>query len=294
MLGKFTGLIETNTLATPAEIHVVSGTCGCLLGFHTSKDLQLITIHDDDTTHAIHTDYTSEYPNLWADIGKQKDKQVELHIDESVPPVAQRFRNTPFHLRKQIEKQLAELQELDIIEDPTGPTPWVSPIVPVPKQNDPENVRICIDMRAANKAIIRERYPTPTMDEVIAELNGARVFSKLDLKSGYYQLELTPESRYITTFATHVGLKRYKRLNFGISSASEVFQNTIRQTIEGIPGVLNVSDDILVHAPDESTHKKRLNALNTKQTKVPVQPDNDYLLLSCLLCRGGITRSRTG
>ena len=99
------------------------------------------------------------------------------------------------------------------------------------------------------------------MDELIAELNGSRFFSKLDLCSEYHQLELTPESRYIPTFATYVGLERYKRLIFGFSSASVVFQNTIWQTIEGIPSVLNVSDDILIHAPSLDEHVRRLHIL---------------------------------
>ncbi|XP_011682182.1 uncharacterized protein K02A2.6-like [Strongylocentrotus purpuratus] len=261
VLGKFTGLFETSKKATTAEAFVVKGTYRCLLGLATGQELGLITIHESTNAVNADVDYVTAYPNLWSGIGKLKGMEVELDIDNSVPPVAQRFRSTPFHLLKQIEKQPAELQEADIIEDATGLTPCVSPIVPVPKPNDPENIRICIDMRAANAAIIRERHPTPTMDEILAELNGSCAFSKLDLKSGYHQLELASESRYITTFATHVGLKCYKRLNFGICSASEVFQNAIRQTIEGIPGVVNVSDDILVHAPDESSHNGRLNAL---------------------------------
>ena len=86
------------------------------------------------------------------------------------------------------------------------------------------------------------------MDDIISELNGSTVFSKLDLNAGYHQLELEPGSRYITTFTSHVGLRRYKRLNFGISSASEVFQEAIRGVIQGIPGTLNISDDIIIHA----------------------------------------------
>ena len=61
----------------------------------------------------------------------------------------------------------------------------------------------------------------PTIEDLVAELNGATVFSKLDLLPGYHQLELEPESRNITTFSTHIGLRRYKRLVFGINAASE-------------------------------------------------------------------------
>ena len=103
-------------------------------------------------------------------------------------------------------------------------------------------------MRQANQAIKRERDVTPTTKEIIGELNGAKVFSKLDLNQGYNQLELAPESRYVTTFGTHLGLMRYKRLSFGISSAAEIFQSVVRETLEGIPGTFNISDDTLVFA----------------------------------------------
>ena len=82
-------------------------------------------------------------------------------------------------------------------------------------------------MRVANKAISRERHPTPTLEDLVHTLNGATLFSKLDLRAGYHQISLAPETQYITTFVTHKGLQRYKRLNFGINAASEIFQHII-------------------------------------------------------------------
>ena len=148
-----------------------------------------------------------------------------------------------------------------MIERIEGPTPWVSPIVVAPKPKSPGKVRVCVDMRQANKAVKRERHVTPTMKEMIGDLNGARVFSKLDLNQGYNQLELAPESRYITTFGTHLGLMRYKRLNFGISSAAEIFQNVIRETLEGIDGAMNISDDILVSGKTHEEHDHNLRTV---------------------------------
>ena len=98
-------------------------------------------------------------------------------------------------------------------------------------------------MRHENKAIEREQHITPTIKETIGDLNGAKLLPKLDLNQGYNQLELVPESRYITTLDTYMGLMRYKRLNFGISSAPEIFQNVIRGTLEGTDGAKNIRDD---------------------------------------------------
>ena len=90
-------------------------------------------------------------------------------------------------------------------------------------------------------------------------MNVSKVFSKLDRKWEYHQLELSPESREITTFATPDGLFRYKRLLFGVCSASEQYQHEIASALTGIEGVENISDDIVVHGPDTETHNRRLH-----------------------------------
>ena len=123
-------------------------------------------------------------------------------------------------------------------------------------------------MRFANKAIHKERYPSPTIDDLIHTLKGATVFSKLDLHSGYHQLSLAPESRYITTFATHKGLRRYTRLNFGTNSASEIFQNAISEQIHDIPGVLSISGGVIVFAETQDAHDKALQAVFRKFLEV--------------------------
>ena len=98
----------------------------------------------------------------------------------------------------------------------------------------------------------------PTVDELLHSMNGSKVFSKLDLKWGYHQLELSQESPQITIFVTHKGLYRYKRLLFGVSSASELYQHEISTALAGIEGVDNISDDIIVHGPDQKIHDQRL------------------------------------
>ena len=101
----------------------------------------------------------------------------------------------------------------------------------------------------------------PTVDELINDLNGAKIFSKVDLRSGYHQLELDKNSRSITTFSTHVGLFRYKRLNFGVCSASEVFQKEIRTIVSDLEGVTNIADEILIYGSTQEKHDVALEAL---------------------------------
>ena len=126
-------------------------------------------------------------------------------------------------------------------------------------------------MRAANQAIEREKQIMPTIQDFKAEVSGSKYFSKIDLKKAYHQLELTPESRYITTFSTHEGLYRYKRLNYGTSSATEIFQNVLQRNLSDIRGVKNIADDIIILGKTRKDHDqavenclKRLAELNLK------------------------------
>lgn len=155
--------------------------------------------------------------------------------------------------------KIKELIDKDIIEAVEGPTPWVSPVVVVPKPSG--DIRLCVDMRRANASVIRERHPIPTVDEILYNLNGSSVFSKLDLNLGFHQIELDEESRGITTFVTHIGLFRYKRLMFGISSAPEMYQHIIQQVLMGCEGAHNIADDIIVHANSVPEHNERLKAV---------------------------------
>ena len=172
--------------------------------------------------------------------------------------VKTKHRRIPFHVRKDVERELERLENEDIIEKVEGPTPLVSPTVTVPKKDG--GVRLYIDMREANKAIKREKHPMPTLDDVIADLNGSTDFSKLDLSGACHQLELAEDSRYITTFSTHVGLRRYKRLLFGVNAASEIFQNAIAEILQDVPGSRNISDDIIVHWKTQAEHDESLRA----------------------------------
>lgn len=105
------------------------------------------------------------------------------------------------------------------------------------------------------KLIVRERYSIPTVDDVLQGMNGSTTFSKLDLKLVYHQLELTLESREITTYAVHNGVYKYKRLIFSVSSAIEQYQHEIAHVLAGI----DISVDIIVHVHDQETHDRHVS-----------------------------------
>ena len=233
------------------------------------KRLKLLSANTHSVNHISNSDAQTplstqklleDYADLFKNLGKLKEKKVHLHIDENILPIAQRYRRVPFHVRKDIEELIAKDEKQGVIEKADGPAPWVSPIVVVPKKGQ-NKIRICIDMRAANKAIKRKLHPTPTLHELKTILSRANVFSKLDVNQGYNQLELAEESRYITTFAIHLGLYRYKRLFSGVNSSSEIFQEEISQALAGIKGAINISDNILCFGSDQQDHNQNLHAI---------------------------------
>ena len=209
LCGKFQSDVTNKQDTYSGTFYVAKGPSRSLLSWKTSQRLKLIQV-----TNAVEEteipEILKEFSELTSGIGEYKGAPVKIHIDESVKPVAQPHRRIPFHVRKQVEEKLDQLMEDDIIERAEGPTSWISPIVVVPKPNNSNEIRICVDMRALNRAIIRERHVIPTTDDIIAGLNGCKVFSKIDLNQGYHQFPLHEDSRNLTTFSTHVGLYRYK------------------------------------------------------------------------------------
>lgn len=116
----------------------------------------------------------------------------------------------------------------------TGPTTWVSPLVVVGKANG--EPRVCLDLRRVNEAVLRERFPMPIVDELLARIGKGTVRSRLDIREAFLQTELATESRDITTFITSRGLFRFKRLPFGLVSAPEIFQKVMDEILAGCEG----------------------------------------------------------
>ena len=132
--------------------------------------------------------------------------------------------------------------DMKVIERVTEPTDWCSPIVPVVKPSG--DVQICVDLKRLNKAAKLERYTLPTLEDLTHKFAGATVFSKLDARSGYWQLPLDEETAKLTTCLTPFGRFFFKRLPFGISLASEIFQRVMTNLLAGINGVVCFMDDI--------------------------------------------------
>ena len=129
-------------------------------------------------------------------------------------------------------------------------------------------LRVCLDPRLLNKALKRETYQMPVLDEILPELAQAKVFSTVDLWSGFCHCVLDDQSSLLTTFSTPYGRYRWLRLPFGLSVWPEIFHKRLNQAIEGLHGVLNIADDTLIYGVGE--------------TKAIASADNDRKLRALL------------
>lgn len=197
---------------------------------------------------------------------KIPDLKEIIPLNPSIPPVQQPSRRVPLNVVPLIRQKIEELLRRDIIEEVKS-SKWLSPLVPVKKADG--TLRLCVDMRAANEAVISEKYPLPTLETMTAKLDGSRVFSVLDLKDAFHHVELDEQSRDITTFMDPDGrLFRYKVLMFGVRTGSEKFQKVMEQRVfKGVEGADPFIDDIIVYGKNEEMHDRRLkNVLNRLDT----------------------------
>ncbi|XP_018369319.1 PREDICTED: uncharacterized protein LOC108765221, partial [Trachymyrmex cornetzi] len=196
------------------------------------------------------------YKKVFKGLGRL-NRPYTLRLKEDATPYAvSTSRRVAIPLREKVRQALQTMQKEDIISPVDEPTEWCAGMVIVPKPNG--DVRICVDYTHLNKSVQREKHILPAVDETLASLAGAKVFSKLDACSGYYQIMLQEKSRKLTTFITPFGRFYFNRLPMGVSSSGEHFQKQMSAILEGIEGACNLMDDTLVYGATEAEQDRRL------------------------------------
>lgn len=236
------------TNRTMAKIFVVKGAEISLLSFNTAVSLGLVCIgpgkHYMLRNKTQETTVKDTFPKL--NIGA-----VKFRIDKTVTPKQIIRYNIPKAFERAVNERLEEMELNGIIEyvdSEDAEISFVSPMVLVPKGN--KDFRIVIDYREANKAIIRDPYPMPSLERIWTDIpnnDGKILFSKIDLKDAYFHIELHSEVRHLTAFMTMNGLMRFKRLPFGLSCAPEIFQKEMEKVFRNCKNVLIYLDDILMY-----------------------------------------------
>ncbi len=278
------------------EFMVVEENCKSILGAKASQLMNLLLVNKENifTTESSVKDVPKfitkqhlieEYPEVFQGQGILPGT-LHLEIDESVSPVQLPTRKIPLAVKDQLKAELNRLVDANVIAPVDTPTPWISALVVTVKKNG--DIRLCIDPKPLNRALKRNHYPTPTIDDILPDLAHARCFSVLDAKNGFWHVRLDEPSSYATTFGTPWGRFRWLRMPFGLSPAPEEFQRRVNDILLGLPGIKVIADDILVFGcgqTDEEAyqdHDKSLRLLmeRCKEKGLKLNPDKIQLQLN--------------
>ena len=181
---------------------------------------------------------------------------LPMRIETVGDPVYQRPYRAALTKRQVIEQEIDQMLADGVIEPSSSP--WASPVTLVPKKDG--TWRFCVDYRGLNERTKKDRFPLPHVQDVFDNAGKGRVFSTLDLKSGYWQLPVAAEDQEKTDFICHRGQFSYKRVSFGLAKAPAHFQRTMSRVLAPLLGVcaLVYIDDIIVYSRDLAEHVKHL------------------------------------
>ncbi|MEW8584399.1 MAG: RNase H-like domain-containing protein, partial [Candidatus Thiodiazotropha sp.] len=204
---------------------------------------------------------------------KNEEFLVKFSMKPDATPVAQKPRPVPYYLQEPLRNWLDECIKEEIFEkvESGEPVTWCSPLVVQPKPRyssvskdslQPHMIRASVDLRVPNKHMERSRIlQSPVVEDFTCKFHDCKVFSKLDLRQGYHQLILHPDSRAIATFSTPWGNFRPKRLIFGAKSSQDLFDEAMFRIFGDIPKCLNQRDDILIGGCNLTEHNKTLETV---------------------------------
>ena len=164
-----------------------------------------------------------EYPDVFPDDlpGMPPDRDIEFIIDlvPGTSPISKRPYRMPTNELVELKKQIAELLEKGFIRPSSSP--WGAPVLFVEKKDGSQ--RMCVDYRSLNEVTIKNKYPLPRIEDLFDQMKGARVFSKIDLRSGYHQLKIRESDIPKTAFRTRYGLYEFTVMSFGLTNAPAYF-----------------------------------------------------------------------
>lgn len=260
-VGTFQGVLKGITGITSVQkVFVIRDLKNPLLGRPAIHDLNLLKLSDE--INQLVSSSLVEQKETYQSLFSEKPNVMaggphHVKLSENARPYAiSAPRRVPLPLYEKVREELRKMEMMGVISKVEEATEWCAPIVVATKKSGA--IRLCGDFTELNRFIIRERLVLPSTEEIFAKISNAQCFSKLDARMGFWQIPLSEDSKHLTTFITPFGRYCYNRMPFGISSAPEHYQRRVAQILEGLPGCINMMDDILVWGVSAKEHDRRL------------------------------------
>ncbi|KAL0543870.1 hypothetical protein IC582_018975 [Cucumis melo] len=201
-------------------------------------------------------DYPDVFPEELPGLPPHREVEFAIEFEPGTVPISRApYRMAPAEL-KELKVQLQELLDKGFIRPSVSP--WGAPVLFVKKKDG--SMRLCIDYRELNKVTVKNRYPLPRIDDLFDQLQGATVFSKIDLRSGYHQLRIKDEDIPKTAFRSRYGHYEFIVMSFGLTNAPAVFMDLMNRVFREFLDtfVIVFIDDILIYSKTEAEHEEHL------------------------------------
>lgn len=241
--------------------------------------------------------WKNKFPSVFPEPGDpiNTTDQIEMEIDTGdATPINCRPYRVPLNKRKSVEEELHKLLEQGVIEPSNSP--WAAPLVVVPKPDG--TTRLCVDYRKLNAVTKKDAYPMPLISEILDSFAGAKHFTTLDLRSGYYQIPMHPNSIEKTAVNTHIGLFQFLRMSMGMVNSPAIFQRFMNKVLSKFKEFCLVYiDDLIIFSQTEQQHHDHIeqilwalqeNGLSVKQSKC-VFGAEQVKLLGFIVTKEGLT-----
>jgi len=213
-----------------------------------------------------HIPVVCEFPDVFPEelLGLPADREVEFAIEliRGTAPISRRPYRMPPNELAELKNQLKELSDKGFIRPSSSK--WGCPALFVKKKD--QLLRMCVDYHPLNAVTIKNKYLLPRIDILFDPLSKAKVFSKIDLRSGYHQIKIRPQDIPKTAFSTRYGLYEYLVMSFGLTNAPAYFMYLTNSVFmpELDKFVVVFIDDILVYLENEQDHAEHLRVVLTR------------------------------
>ena len=224
-------------------------------------------------------DLRAMYPECFTEGPENHFPKYKYHItlEPGAKGIIHPPRRQPLELQEPIKKELERMVKRGAITKVNRPTDFVNSMTVTTRANG--SIRICLDDAELNKVIKQEHYSASVVQDKTHLMNGSDTFTKLDLKDGYWHVQLDKESSYLTTVNTPFGRYSYLVMPNGLNVSQDIFQMKIDETYDGCRGVIGVADDVNVHSAGDRQHDYNLHVTMEQSRKANVSLNYEKIML---------------